>query len=72
MLKALAKKPEERFASAEDFIWELTMLQDRFPLNKRDLEGVWGVLVPLAPGTGSPRLTPPDPSRTASISSSAW
>ena len=59
VLKALAKKPEERMASAEDFIWELTMLQDRFPLNKRDLEGVWGVLVPLAPGTGSP---PPDPS----------
>lgn len=49
-LKALAKKPEERVASAEDFIWELTMLQDRFPLRREELEGVWRVLLPL--GTG--------------------
>jgi serine/threonine-protein kinase len=60
VLKALAKKPEERMASAEDFIWELTLLQDRFPLTAQELQGVWGVLVPLAPGTGS--AAPPDPS----------
>lgn len=50
VLKALAKKPEERVASAEDFIWELTLLQDRFPLRREELEGVWQVLLPL--GTG--------------------
>src|SRR6185436_10838502 len=27
VLRALAKKPEERFDSAEDFIWDLTLLQ---------------------------------------------
>ena len=50
-LQALAKKPEERIASAEAFVWELTMLQDRFPLTREDLDRVWGVLLPL--GTGS-------------------
>ncbi len=59
VLKSLAKKPEERMASAEDFIWELTLLQDRFPLTTQDLESVWGVLVPLAPGTGA---VPAEPS----------
>jgi TonB family protein len=59
VMKALAKKPEERMASAEDFVWELTMLQDRFPLTARELQSVWGVLVPLAPGTAS---APTDPS----------
>jgi len=49
--QALAKKPEERIASAEAFVWELTMLQDRFPLTREDLDRVWGVLLPL--GTGS-------------------
>lgn len=51
VLQALAKKPEERIASAEAFVWELTMLQDRFPLTREDLDRVWGVLLPL--GTGS-------------------
>jgi TonB family protein len=51
VLRALAKKPEERTASAEAFVWELTMLQDRFPLTRQDLDRVWGVLLPL--GTGS-------------------
>lgn len=51
VLRALAKKPEERVASAEDLVWELTMLQDRFPLTRQDLDRVWGVLLPL--GTGS-------------------
>jgi TonB family protein len=49
-LHALAKKPEERIASAEAFVWELTMLQDRFPLIHEDLEGVWKVLLPLRAG----------------------
>src|SRR5206468_2150586 len=30
---------------------ELTMLQDRFPLSRQDLDRVWGALLPL--GTGS-------------------
>jgi eukaryotic-like serine/threonine-protein kinase len=53
VLKALAKKPEERHASAEDFVWELTMLQDRFTLSREQLEDFWQVLRPLPAGTGS-------------------
>jgi TonB family protein len=51
VLHALAKKPDERIASAEAFAWELAMLQDRFPLTREDLDRVWGALLPL--GTGS-------------------
>jgi len=51
VLRALAKKPEERMASAEDFIWELTLVQDRFPLLPEELEEVWSALLPLAPGS---------------------
>jgi TonB family protein len=50
VLQALAKKPEERIASAEAFVWELTLLQDRFPLTREDLDGVWSILLPLATG----------------------
>ncbi|HYX24922.1 MAG TPA: TonB family protein, partial [Thermoanaerobaculia bacterium] len=50
VLKSLAKKPEERMGSAEDFVWELTLLQDRFPLAREEAEAVWRVLLPLAPG----------------------
>ncbi|HSN87493.1 MAG TPA: TonB family protein [Thermoanaerobaculia bacterium] len=57
VLKALAKKPAERTASAEEFVWELTMLQDRFPLTRQDLEGVWRVLLPL-PATASHPVRP--------------
>jgi TonB family protein len=58
VLRALAKKPEERIASAEDFLWELTMFQDRFPLTRQDLDRVWGVLLPLGTG-GVPRVAAP-------------
>lgn len=51
VLQALAKKAEERIASAEAFVWELTMLQDRFPLTREDLDRVWSILLPL--GTGN-------------------
>jgi serine/threonine-protein kinase len=57
VLKALAKKPAERIASAEELIWELTMLLDRFPLTRQDLEGVWRVLLPL-PATASHPVRP--------------
>jgi TonB family protein len=58
VLQALTKKPEERIASAEAFVWELTMLQDRFPLTREDLDRVWSVLLPL--GTGNvPIAVPP-------------
>jgi TonB family protein len=50
VLKSLAKKPEERMSSCEDFVWELTMLQDRFPLTREDTDAVWRVLLPLVPG----------------------
>lgn len=58
VLKALAKKPAERIASTEEFIWELTMLQDRFPLTRQDLAGVWSVLLPLGTASGSHPLRP--------------
>jgi eukaryotic-like serine/threonine-protein kinase len=51
VLHALVKKPDERIASAEAFAWELTMLQDRFPLTREDLDRVWGVLLPLETGS---------------------
>lgn len=57
VLKSLAKKPAERIASAEDFVWELTMLADRFPLTRQELDGVWRVLLPLA-GTASHPVRP--------------
>jgi serine/threonine-protein kinase len=53
VMRALAKKPEERFAFAEDFIWELTLLQDRFPLTGRELDEVFS--------TSFPALTRPIP-----------
>jgi TonB family protein len=49
VLAALAKKPEERVASAEDFVWELTLLQDRLPLGREEADAVWRVLEPLSP-----------------------
>ncbi len=58
VLKSLAKKPEERMASAEDFVWELTLLQDRFPLTRQETEGVFRVLLPIAPGS-VPSQEPP-------------
>jgi serine/threonine-protein kinase len=61
-LQALAKKPEDRIASAEAFIWALTMLQDRFPLNREDLDQVWDVLLPL--GTGSVPVVVESPGST--------
>jgi len=54
VLKSLAKKPDERIASAEDFVWSLTMLHDRFPLSRQDLEAVWGVLLPLGAVEAAP------------------
>jgi TonB family protein len=61
-LQALAKKPEDRIASAEAFIWALTMLQDRFPLTREDLDQVWDVLLPL--GTGSVPVVVASPGST--------
>ncbi|MES1243158.1 MAG: TonB family protein [Acidobacteriota bacterium] len=46
VFRAMAKKPEERFESAEDFAWALTLLQDRFPLTGRELEGVFDNALP--------------------------
>jgi serine/threonine-protein kinase len=57
VLQSLAKKPEERIASAEAFVWELSLLQDLFPLTRGDLDQVWGALLPL--GTGRVRAVAP-------------
>jgi len=46
VLRALAKKPEERFESSEDFIWALTLLQDRFPLTGREMDEVFQASLP--------------------------
>jgi TonB family protein len=59
VLRALAKKPEERIGSAEAFVWELTMLQDRYPLTPDDLDSVWGVLQPLGTGSVPATVDPP-------------
>jgi TonB family protein len=58
VLKALAKKPEERMASSEEFVWDLTMLQDRFPSTREEMEEVWRALLPLAAGE-LPAAAPP-------------
>ena len=58
VLRALAKKPEERMASCEELIWDLTMLQDRFPLTREETEAVWRVLLPLA-AEDVPAVVPP-------------
>lgn len=52
VLKALAKRPEERQATAEDFLWELTMLQDKIPpLTPGLMESFWQAFRPdLATG----------------------
>jgi TonB family protein len=46
VLRALAKAPEDRMASAEDFLWELTMIQDRYPLLPDTAEELWQLLRP--------------------------
>jgi TonB family protein len=46
VFRALAKKPEERFESAEDFAWALTLLQDRFPLTGRELADIFENTLP--------------------------
>ena len=46
VLRSLAKKPEERFESAEDFIWALTLFQDRFPLTGSELDEVFQSSLP--------------------------
>jgi serine/threonine-protein kinase len=53
VFRAMAKKPEERFESAEDFAWALTLLQDRFPLTGRELAEVFD--------NAQPALTQPVP-----------
>ncbi|HEV7508729.1 MAG TPA: TonB family protein [Thermoanaerobaculia bacterium] len=58
VLRSLAKKPEERMASSEQFVWDLTMLQDRFPLTREETESVWRILGPLALGD-VPAIVPP-------------
>jgi eukaryotic-like serine/threonine-protein kinase len=64
VLRALAKKPEERFESSEDFIWALTLFQDRFPLTGRELDEVFQASLPAftrpiplpAPGSTQDKL----------------
>ncbi len=53
IFRALAKKADERYASAEDFVWALTLMQDRFPLTGDELDTVFE--------TSYPALTRPVP-----------
>ncbi len=46
VLRALAKKPEERFESSEDFIWALTLFQDQFPLTGHEMDEVFQASLP--------------------------
>lgn len=46
VMRALAKKPRERFESAEDLTWALTLIQDRFPLAGGELDEVFSAALP--------------------------
>jgi TonB family protein len=48
LLRALEKRPEDRVASAEDFLRELEPIRPRYPLSGRELESVVGVLRPVS------------------------
>jgi TonB family protein len=50
VLMALSKDPKDRPASADEFLWQLTMIQDRFPLNARYMDALWCALRPAIPG----------------------
>ncbi|MFL6197177.1 MAG: TonB family protein [Thermoanaerobaculia bacterium] len=58
VLKALAKTPDERIASAEEFVWDLGLIQDRHPLTRDDLGKVWSVLLPLDAGSEATPVRP--------------
>jgi serine/threonine-protein kinase len=59
VLKALAKRPDERIGSAEEFVWTLTMIEDRFPLTREGMDEVWSALQPLSSGAAAG--APPEP-----------
>ncbi len=50
VLLALSKDPADRPASADEFLWQLTMIQDRYPLNARYMDALWCALRPVIPG----------------------
>jgi len=52
VLKALAKRPEKRVASAQDFLLALAAIQERFPLTPGTAEEFWRVLQPVVPEAG--------------------
>jgi TonB family protein len=52
LLKALAKRPEKRIASSQDFLLGLTAIQERFPLTPGTAEEFWRVLQPVVPEAG--------------------
>jgi TonB family protein len=57
LLKTLAKRPEDRFASAEELARALAPIQARFPLGRRDLDAALGLsatqVIPPAPPPGT-------------------
>jgi len=64
LLKTLAKEPDQRFGSAEELLWAVTMVQDRFePPTTADLEAVLAPVaeaedpsLPARPGSTQHRL----------------
>lgn len=59
ILQALAKKPQERMAGAEELLRSIVQVQTRYPLAKSDFDAVLDVLLPL--GASGARSGPADP-----------
>jgi TonB family protein len=59
ILQALAKKPQERMAGAEELLRSIVQVQTRFPFARGDFDAVLDVLLPL--GASGERSGPADP-----------
>ncbi|HSN85398.1 MAG TPA: protein kinase, partial [Thermoanaerobaculia bacterium] len=53
LLRSLEKSPEDRVASAEDFLREMEPIRARYPLSGRELGAVFGVLRPMSAADGT-------------------
>lgn len=67
-LRMLAKKPDDRFGSAEELAQALLRIQARYPLNGDEMEGVLGAPVPASVPVGPAAVETPAPSEPESAS----